>query len=814
MESPGFIARFDEQVARHPERVAICHEQMQLSYAALQEQSIHIARVLRARGCGQGSIIGLWLPASAEWIVAMMAVLRCGAVYVPIDPSFPPQRRASLLKQCRAQAGIGTDEGLFEGIPFWSVQGLMEEMVTTKAALPVLSPASLAYLIFTSGTSGTPKGVKISHGNLNAYLSAAAEAYFGKSPDTPHCFALISSPAYDLAVTAIHLPLSSGHAVKVFALGNNIINSKAAMSDPTVTALKCTPSHLGLLDDGDYKASLRLLVLGGEALPTAEARHMQQLFPRLAIYNEYGPTEVTVGCIVERYDKDQHQHAEVPIGQAMQGSVVALFSESGDCILPEAGKQSASGELWLSGPQLSTGYWEARVLTDKKFVSGPAGEGIWYRSGDRAHYDANGALVYESRMDEQVKIGGYRIEPAEIVRMLETLPGIQQAHILLQQSKGQKSLLACFRAGRDISYQELMRHLRARLPYWMIPETFAAVPYMPVQASGKIDPERLLALARKSLFTSTAMVPAVAERAQSKAEAIIALASQAAGIPVSLGDNLLDAGIDSIRLLQLTRVLSDSFDHELPISQVITEPTGKHLLEMLEEPDHEQLLFTLQEGERGDVFCFPAAVGGILPFRNLLRYLPGYRVHAFAFAESEDLIARYATAVKEHGAERPVFIGYSGGGNLAWGVARALDREGKGPQAVVMLDAFRKAFLPQALPKDILQMKEEALAVFTEEEQPLFAEELAAYYDFINLQLCDHEGSISADVHLLCSANRGDFGDRRVDKRPFFQSWESATTGNYREYIGAGLHHELMQEPWLTKNAAIIEHIIKQAIPS
>ena len=810
MAAQGFIQAFDEQAGLHPARTVLVAGNTRLTYADLQAQSRRAATALSERGCGKGDVLAIALPASAEWIIAMMAILRCGAAYVPIDQGLPLQRREWIMRYCDAKAVIAEAEGRITGSPVWSVKELLAASASATA-LPYPASGALAYLIFTSGTSGQPKGVSISHANLAAYLSAARDTYF--RDEALHNFGLISSPAYDLAVTAIHLPLSAGHQVSIFALGNNILNMAAALSDTTLTALKCTPSHLSLIRSEDCTARLSLMILGGEALPASEALRMVQLFPGLQLYNEYGPTEVTVGCIVQLYDAQEHQQAAVPIGYALAGNHVLLVSESGRVIKPQPGDNSEAGELWLGGPQMSEGYWHAPELNASKFVMAPAPhQGMYYRSGDQAWYNAAGALVYDGRIDEQVKVGGYRIEPSEIARTLEKLPGIRQAHVLLQESKGQESLLACIRNDSDITYQQLVKHLRISLPYWMIPHNFVRVPYFPVLPSGKVDNAALEQLARKSLLISPIPQSQKTVRPESKAEAILALASQAAGIPVALGDNLIDAGLDSIRLLQLTRQLSDSFDHELPISQVITEPTGEHLLEMLEAPLREQLLFTLQEGSKGTVYCFPAAVGGILPFRQLAPYLHDYTVKAFAFAESEELILHYAEEVQQEAADNSIFIGYSGGGNLAFAVARELDQRAKGPGLVIMLDAFRKSFLPKQMPPAILRMKQEALAVFAEDEQDLFAGELGSYYDFINLHLSDHEGSITAPIYLICSANRHEFGNREVSGRGFFQSWDSATQSHYREYLGAGLHHELMQEPWLAKNAATIQDILKKEV--
>lgn len=807
----GFIHTFEQLARQQPSRPALRDSTRQLSYGELASSASRLGEELVQTGITPGDIIALSVRPSADLVIAMLAVWHAGAAYLPLDLSFPTERRHYMLQHSKAKLLISDREEPDSPIPVRQINPLVQtEAPFGESRNLEAKPATeeLAYVIYTSGTTGQPKGVAITHGNLAHYLQHARSTY--DLPGQVHCFGVVTSVAFDMTVTSILYPIYAGHQLRLYDGGHNMLNLSAALSDPHVTALKCTPTHLSLLSkDQEHQARLQLLVVGGEALHQADMARVARLFPGVTIVNEYGPTEATVGCITYTLQAPAVSDTGlVPIGKAIAGMQALLLNEHGQEITYTPGTSSETGELYLAGAGLSPGYLHAPALTATRFSPRTdALQGRVYRTGDLAYYNPQGNLVYQGRTDQQVKLKGYRVELDEIARQLEELPEIDHAQALVRKQEGQQLLMACLIAPKSISYELLVSHLKKSLPYWMIPDQFVLVPHFPMALSGKIDLEQLEQLACESLMLS----PVLQRKSHGlepggKAGKLLDIVARMAGIRVHLHDNLLEAGLDSLKLIRLTKALSQAYHQDLHISEVISQPTGAHLLSLLEGEEEEQLIFPLCHGSKGIIYCFPAAMGGITPFIELAAYLQDYTVYAFAFGKQEDLIEAYANAVLQHG-QADYFIGYSGGGNLGFATARLLDQQDKGPGHLIMFDAFRKRFIPEGIPPEILQMKAEALEVISEEDQALFLDELSAYYDLVNLKLPDHEGSMVGAMTLICSQNREVFGDRNVGGAPFFQSWASAS-GQYQALPGAGQHHQMLQEPWLKQNITLVHELL------
>ncbi|HEX8846855.1 MAG TPA: amino acid adenylation domain-containing protein, partial [Pyrinomonadaceae bacterium] len=491
----SFNELFAAQVARTPEAIAVECEDEQLTYRELNERANQLAHHLRDLGVGRESLVGILLERSVEMVVALLGVLKAGAAYVPLDASHPAARLSFILQDTSASVLL-TQQHLIEQLSEHSATVLcldaesqreqLKQQSTDNPAVTI-SAAELAYVIYTSGSTGQPKGVKIQHGSLVNYLSWAAETYLCGQPLS---FALYSSLAFDLTVTSIFLPLISGAQLVVYPGEAREGVLEQILSEDKAQALKLTPSHLRLIAERDNRESnLRCLIVGGEALPTQLGQAVVESFGgNVQLYNEYGPTEATVGCSVQRYEEQDQSRVCVPIGRPAANTRLYVLDERMQPV-----PVGVEGELYIGGEGLAQGYLNREELTRERFIADPyqAGERV-YRSGDRARWLADGRLEYLGRSDEQVKRRGVRVELGELRAALNSHAGVRDSLVLVRQDgRGREALVSYYVARREIESEELRRHMAERVLLETVPEVYVYLRKMPLTLNGKVNVEGL-----------------------------------------------------------------------------------------------------------------------------------------------------------------------------------------------------------------------------------------------------------------------------------------------------------------------------------
>ncbi|MFT3776327.1 MAG: amino acid adenylation domain-containing protein [Minicystis sp.] len=483
---------FEQQAAQTPDREAVTFEGQSIRYADLARRARQVAAHLRGLGAGRGSRVGILMPRSIDLVATTLGVMHAGAAFVPLDSAHPNAH----LRRVVEDAGLTVvmvDPGLDERLSGLSVPRCT--MADVDAEGPVFDgegPAAgdPAYVIYTSGTTGAPKGVVVAHRSLSNYVRWAEERYGGGEALS---FALCTSPAVDLTLTSIFLPLVSGGTVAVYA-GPSATALMDALDEDRVTAIKLTPSHLSLaVGRKPGKSRVKKLIVGGEALETRLARQALSSFGGdLEIWNEYGPTEATVGCIVHRFDPERDVQDFVPIGQPAAGCRVHVLDTA---LAPVA--QGTIGELHLAGECLALGYLGNAEATKERFVeSSSALEGMLYRTGDLVRQLPSGDLDFVGRNDAQIKLQGHRVELEGIKALLGRHPEVHDAAVVLTKDDGGDGVLtAYYTAERDLGAAELRAFLGEQLHAEIIPRHFVRLPRLPLKESGKVDVEALAALA-------------------------------------------------------------------------------------------------------------------------------------------------------------------------------------------------------------------------------------------------------------------------------------------------------------------------------
>ncbi|MCQ1575496.1 non-ribosomal peptide synthetase/type I polyketide synthase [Streptomyces parvus] len=830
--------------AEHPEAVAVSTPSPhggahRLTYADLERRAADTAARLRTLGIGEGSVVVLCLDKSPELIVALLAVLKAGAAYLPIRPDQPADRLAHLVSATGAElvlvaddAGPGTTGAT--GATATATDAALTVPTLTLAALArtephpdgpaaQVAPDSPAYVITTSGSTGRPKAVRVSHRNLASAHAAWRQAYRLDTDVTTHL--QMAEPSFDVFTGDLVRALCSGGTL-VLADRDLLFDTTRlyrTMRQERVDCAEFVPAVIrGLMDhcarEGLRLDFLRLLVVGSDAWSVGEYRRLAELCgPGTRLVNSYGLTEATIdSAYFEGPVDDLEPGAMVPIGRPLPNSTLHILDAHGEPVPP-----GVPGELWIGGQGVALGYAGDPEQTGERFVTrtlsgaGDARPERLYRTGDIARWDAHGRVHLLGRTDGQIKLRGHRIEIGEIEAHLAQWPPLARAVVAVRTDTGGDAALCAYcvpEAGAALDVRALRRHLARSLPSYMIPSHFTELPALPLTANGKVD---------------TAALPAPrAEAGDRPYEEPVTLYEVSVARhwktllgreQIGLGDDFFELGGSSIKLIELLHHLRTEFGVGVPVSRLYQVTTLHGMAATVQDvllgaSADELPSLTFNAGQHPALFCFPPAGGHGLVYRGLAAQLPDHRVIGFNYLPGDDKVARYADLIEADRPEAPyVLLGYSLGGNLAFETAKELERRGRRVDHVVILDSRRilTAYEPDA----------SGIAAFEAEladhvrkhtgSDAVTSETLAHAAEY--LAFCGrtpNTGTVAATVTVITDEEKaalyaaGEHG-----------TWHGSSTGATAVLRGSGVHADMLDAKHLARNARMVRSVIAGEAP-
>jgi len=569
---------FEEQVNKTPNEVAIVFEKQNLTYKELNERANQVANYIRNKGIKSNDIIGIMLPRSLELLISILGVLKSGACYIPIDPTYPEKRIEYMLSNSKAELLITSDE-LYNNIEFENKICINNEDIKhqdNKNLDNTNTPEDMSYIIYTSGSTGMPKGVILKHkslSNLCAYLNKKVE--FLQPESEYKNIASVTTASFDIFIFETLVCLQKGLKIVLANEDEQRIPTllDRLISKNDVQIIQMTPSRMQIfidnIEDMPNLSNLKYVTLAGEALPLSLRDELIKLGVK-KVYNGYGPSETTVFSTFTDVTDCKEINIGVPLGNTQM-----YILDKNLKIVPIG----VAGELYIAGDGVGKGYLNREDITKERYITNPFIENSrMYKTGDICKFDNNGEIYYLGRADNQVKIRGLRIELEEIENKMLEFPFVKKAKVIKQVIGNREIISAYFIATKRIRVMELRRHLYDNLPNYMVPSYFTALDEFPYTPNGKIDKN---ALPIPDGILQNEKVDYIAPKTDLEVKLASIWEEVLNTKPIGIKDNFFELGGDSILAMNLNIKLLKITD-KIKYSDIFTYPTIAELAEKIQ----------------------------------------------------------------------------------------------------------------------------------------------------------------------------------------------------------------------------------------
>ncbi len=784
---------FEAQVERDPEAIALMFNNTTLTYQQLNTQANQLAHYLQGLGVEPEMRLGICLERSPEMIVSILAILKVGGVYVPLDPTYPQERLAFMIEDARLSVLLTQqsldlwrqDIELKSSLNVVCLDQAWETIARHSDANPtsVVTPDHSAYIIYTSGSTGKPKGVLLAHKGLCNLVTAQILA-FDVQPDSR--VLQFASICFDASVSEIFMALVGGATLCLISSDTLLNPTKLLrlLGDRAITTATLPPSVLTMLPEAELPALKTLIVAGEACTPDLVARWAN----RCRFFNAYGPTEATVCATIAECTNIQGQP---PIGRPLANTQVYILDRHLQPV-----PIGVSGELYIGGIGLAKGYLNRPDLTDEQFIPHPLLDFSFkqpnnpkivlesllrretllatfrnsqqpksprlYKTGDLARYLSDGKIEFLGRIDHQVKIRGFRIELGEIETRLRQYPDVLDCVVTAHEDPSGKRLVAYIvpQDGISINQQQLKDYLKAHLPNYMMPSTVIILETLPLTPNGKVDRKALPTPdSDRNPKSDTFVTPR-----DSLELKLVQIWEEVLNVrPIGVTDNFFDLGGHSLLALRLMALIQQQFTIEFPLSILFQGGTIEHLATILRSQTPLQpwspLVGIQTAGSKPPLFCAHPIGGNVLGYIALGRYLspdqpfyalqaPGVDGQQKPYSQISDLAAYYIEAVQTLQPREPYFLGgHSFGGLVAFEMAQQLRQQGVEVALLAIMDT------PAPLHGEVTETIDDArwLVKRAQVLERFFGKKLAV--DYAELQPLEPEAQFNYFLEKLRRAN-------------------------------------------------------------
>lgn len=692
---------FENQVKHTPKAIAVVFEDKQLTYQQLNEQANQLAHYLINKGVGPEVLVGLCIERSLDMIVALLAILKSGGTYVPLDPSYPQERLIFILNDTQTDILLTTNN-LFANLASYKTIINLDSQHTQIKQQAITNPSNqavsqnLAYVMYTSGSTGKPKGISVTHQNV---VRLVKETNYARLT-AKEVFLQLAPVSFDASTLEIWGSLLNGAKLIIFPPYNPTLKELGKIiQQHQINILWLTSGLFNLMVEEqlhDLKP-IKQLLAGGDVLSVWHVKKLLEELPKCQLINGYGPTEnTTFTCCFSINNVDQISHS-VPIGYPISNTQVYILN---NYLQPVP--IGVQGELYTSGDGLSRGYINQPKLTADKFIPNPYGKGRLYKTGDLARYLPDGSIEFIGRIDNQVKIRGFRIELGEIETVLSSYSQVKETIVTVKTNEnGDKSLNAYIipNTKQQPTIPELQDYLKNKLPIYMIPNNIIFLDKFPLTVNGKIDRKKLPDPTELSLTTSQPIEP---PRNLLEKELLQIWEKLLEKHSIGIRDNFFELGGHSLLTVQLMTEINKKFGVEMPLSILFEYDTIAHLAHLLQQKtdfSQQSPLVTINpNGTKLPFFCVHPGNGDVLGYATLANYLqPEYPFYALQdvlrFATSphpislKERASLYLQKVREIQPQGPYYLGgWSYGGHVVFEMAQQLNANNQDIAVLAILD--------------------------------------------------------------------------------------------------------------------------------
>ena len=693
---------FEEQVSLAPEAAALVWDDGELTYRDLNARANRLAHYLRTRGVKADTRVAVCLPRSPGLIVAVLAILKAGGGYVPLDPAYPQNRLEFMMADSGAPLMLTNTElasKLASNDAVICIDVLGEELTSqSQENLPSISATDhLAYVIYTSGSTGKPKGVAVTHRNVVRLVKNTNYASFSRD----EVFLQASTISFDASTFEIWGSLLNGARLVMLPAGAPSLKELGqTIKRHKVTTLWLTAGlfHLMVENHLDDLRGLRQLLAGGDVLSVPHVRRVFAELPNCRLINGYGPTENTTFTCCYPLKDISKVNGSVPIGFPISNTSVYVLDRQSNPV-----PIGIPGELYIGGDGLARGYLDRPELTEERFVRNPfsaQGDRL-YRTGDLVRYRPTGEIEFIGRVDDQVKVRGFRVELGEIEAALRQHEGVREATVVTRKDSGDKHLVAYLVPRGNLRTEEVREFLKARLPDYMMPSVFVTLEALPLTPMGKVDRRALPAPAEIKREAEKGFVAPIDELEFK----LTRIWEQVLRVnPIGTDENFFDLGGHSLLAVKLFAEVEKSFGKNLPLATLFLAPTVGQLARVLRDEGWQAAwspLVPIQAGgSRQPFFCIHAAGGNVIEYHELARLLgadqPFYGLQAKGLdGKSEphtsikEMAAHYIKELREIQPAGPYLLGgRSSGGTIAFEMACQFEAAGETVALLALFDTF------------------------------------------------------------------------------------------------------------------------------